>query len=310
MITPTFTLTSAPAAPKHDAKFYTTCAVGGILSCGTTHTAITPLDLVKCRMQTNPGLYKGLFSGIKSVARDGINRNGAYRGWQPTFIGYSLQGLFKFGGYEIFKDVYANLLGQETASKYKNTVYLAASASAEFFADMFLCPMEAVKVRIQTSAIEANYPNKLMPAMRGITGSEGFKGLYKGLTPLWMRQIPYTMVKFATFENIVGLFYKYALTKPRNSYSKATQLSVTFASGYLAGIFCAIVSHPFDSCVSYMNKSVEKVSMGTALKTLGWKGMWTGLNTRILMIGTLTGLQWWIYDTWKTAMGYPSSGGH
>ena len=31
---------------------------------------------------------------------------------------------------------------------------------------------------------------------------------------------------------------------------------------------------------------------------------------RILMIGTLTGLQWWIYDTWKTFCGYPSSGGH
>ena len=29
-------------------------------------------------------------------------------------------------------------------------MYLAASASAEFFADIALCPMESVKVRIQT----------------------------------------------------------------------------------------------------------------------------------------------------------------
>ncbi len=29
---------------------------------------------------------------------------------------------------------------------------------------------------------------------------------------------------------------------------------------------------------------------------LGFKGMWGGLGTRIIMIGTLTGLQWWIYD--------------
>jgi len=27
------------------------------------------------------------------------------------------------------------------------------------------------------------------------------------------------------------------------------------------------------------------------------------------MIGTLTGLQWWIYDTYKTAMGLQASGG-
>jgi len=37
--------------------------------------------------------------------------------------------------------------------------------------------------------------------------------------------------------------------------------------------------------------------------------MTKGLGTRILMIGTLTGLQWWIYDTWKTAMGFQTTGG-
>jgi len=34
-----------------------------------------------------------------------------------------------------------------------------------------------------------------------------------------------------------------------------------------------------------------------------------GLGTRIIMIGTLTGLQWWIYDSFKTAMGMGTTGG-
>ena len=33
---------------------------------------------------------------------------------------------------------------------------------------------------------------------------------------------------------------------------------VTFAAGYIAGVFCAIVSHPADSVVSVINKSPEK----------------------------------------------------
>ena len=300
----------ATDAPKHDAKFYSTCFMGGVLSCGTTHTFITPLDLVKCRRQTNPGMYSSLFDGLKKTAKVAWNREGLYRGWQPTMIGYAMQGFFKFGGYEIFKDIYTNMMGEETAKHWKNTIYLAASASAEFFADIFLCPMEATKVRIQTSPIEANFPTKLGPAVKEITAGEGIKSLWKGVVPLWCRQIPDTMVKFATFENIVGLFYKYCFTKPRESYSKATQLSITFASGYIAGVFCALVSHPFDSCVSKMNNSAEKISMMQAMKLLGWKGCWNGLATRILMIGTLTGLQWWIYDTWKTFCGYQSSGGH
>ena len=39
---------------------------------------------------------------------------------------------------------------QEYSYSYRTSVYLAASASAEFFADIALCPMESVKVRVQT----------------------------------------------------------------------------------------------------------------------------------------------------------------
>ena len=39
---------------------------------------------------------------------------------------------------------------QEKTYLYRTSLYLAASVSAEFFADIALAPMEAVKVRIQT----------------------------------------------------------------------------------------------------------------------------------------------------------------
>jgi solute carrier family 25 (mitochondrial phosphate transporter), member 3 len=42
-------------------------------------------------------------------------------------------------------------VGEETAHKYRTTLYLTASASAEFFADILLCPWEAIKVRMQTT---------------------------------------------------------------------------------------------------------------------------------------------------------------
>ena len=38
------------------------------------------------------------------------------------------------------------MVGEENAKKYKTLVFLAGSASAEFFADIGLCPFEAVKV--------------------------------------------------------------------------------------------------------------------------------------------------------------------
>jgi len=37
----------------HDMTYYKKCMMGGILSCGITHTIVCPLDIVKCRMQVS-----------------------------------------------------------------------------------------------------------------------------------------------------------------------------------------------------------------------------------------------------------------
>ena len=46
------------------------------------------------------------------------------------------------------------------------------------------------------------------------------------------------------------MLYKHVFTRPRETYSKAEKLGITFVSGYTAGVFCAIVSHPADTIVS------------------------------------------------------------
>lgn len=76
--------------------------------------------------------------------------------------------------------------------------------------------------------------------INAVTAKEGFGGLYKGLYPLWGRQIPYTMMKFASFETIVEMIYD-RLPGTKADYGKGAQTAVSFTGGYLAGI---LVSHP------------------------------------------------------------------
>jgi len=283
-------------------KYFALCAFGGVLSCGITHTAVTPLDLVKCRLQVDKEKYKSLGNGFKvTVAENGVR--GLFLGWAPTCFGYSAQGLCKFGFYEVFKKTYADLMGEENAYLYMTGLYLAASASAEFFADIALSPMESVKVRIQTSP-PGTFPTTLREGWPKIWNAEGINGFYKALAPLWGRQIPYTMMKFACFEKTVVALYDYVVPKPRSECSKPEQLVVTFAAGYIAGVFCAIVSHPADTLVSYLNKA-PGAGIGAAVKDLGFAGLWAGLGPRIIMIGTLTALQWFIYDGVKVQLRLP-----
>ncbi|RXN17746.1 phosphate carrier mitochondrial-like protein [Labeo rohita] len=213
-------------------KYYLLCGFGGVLSCGLTHTAVVPLDLIKCRIQVDPVKYKSIFNGFSVTLREDGFR-GLGKGWAPTFIGYSMQGLCKFGFYEVFKSLF-----------------------------------------------------------------------YKGVYPLWLRQIPYTMMKFACFERTVETLYKYVVPKPRSECSKPEQLVVTFVAGYIAGVFCAVVSHPADSVVSVLNKE-RGSSAVEVVKRLGPVGVWKGLFARIIMIGTLTALQWFIYDSVKVYFRLP-----
>jgi len=300
------TISAAAVASSEDSceygsmQFYALCGLGGVLSCGITHTALVPLDLVKCRIQVNPEKYKSIVNGFSvTVKEDGFK--GLGKGWAPTAIGYSMQGLGKFGLYEVFKIMYGNMIGEENAFLYRTWLYLGASASAEFFADIALSPMEAVKVRIQT---QPNFVSTLREGVPLIYKSEGLNGFYKGLVPLWMRQIPYTMMKFACFERTVEALYQYVVPKPRADCTKAEQLVVTFAAGYIAGVFCAIVSHPADTVVSKLNQDKGSTAVGIA-KKLGFMGLWKGLVPRIIMIGTLTALQWFIYDGVKVYLRLP-----
>jgi len=137
----------------------------------------------------------------------------------------------------------------------KTVVYLGASASAEFLADMALCPFEAIKVRMQTTL--PPFANTMREGWGKIVKKEGYGGLYKGLYPLWGRQIPYTMVKFATFETTVNYIYA-TLGKPKESYNPLQQTGVSFLAGYIAGIGCAVISHPADVMVSKLNADRQR----------------------------------------------------
>ncbi|GMG21317.1 unnamed protein product [[Candida] boidinii] len=120
------------------------------------------------------------------------------------------------------------------------------------------------------------------------------------------------MVKFASFEKIVEKIYA-SLPLKKEEYSPVQQIGVSFLGGYIAGIFCAIVSHPADVMVSLVNANrKEGESMGSAVSRMyakiGFNGLWNGLPIRIAMIGTLTGFQWLIYDSFKSYVGLPTTG--
>jgi len=298
-----------------DIDFYAKCSLGGILSCGLTHAAVVTLDVHKCRSQARPDLWpKSLPKGLqKLAAEEGLV--GMRIGWVPTFLGYGAQGMFKFGLNEFFQDVYAGVIGgrENLDSVAKKMVFQGLSAaSAEFFADIALCPFEMTKVKMQVEVPAGEWAGMgVMTAMRKM-GEQKAETRYPfgSLKPLWGRQIPYTVIKFVVFYQTAEFIYAQLATKgpewERENLSKSFCLGVTFGAGYWAGIFCAVSTQPMDNLVSMKgNPANAHRSFGEIAREAGAFKLFTaGLGTRILMVGTLTGLQWWIYGGFKSIMGF------
>jgi len=309
-----------PLVEYGSTKYFTLCAYGGILSCGLTHFAVTPLDVVKCNAQGDPAKFnKGMIGNMRMWGRENGVR-ALFRGWAPTLIGYSFQGMGKFGLYELFKYKFAHVVGEENAIKHRTLLYTAASGSAELFADILLCPWETVKLKVQTIP---GYGRGLVDGGSRLLREEGLRGAFQILPTLWGRQIPYTIIKFVAFERIIEFIYTWTdknWNRPKQSFDKVQQLGWTFVAGYAAGIICGSVSHPADTMATLLSKNpdstqaigarIGKIYKGYNGKAgIGFRGLWKGFGPRVIMIGTLTGLQWFIYDSVKTAWGIPTTGG-
>ncbi|KAI9863378.1 MAG: mitochondrial phosphate carrier protein [Trichoglossum hirsutum] len=292
--------TKAPERPTGLA-LYSRFAFAGAVCCAVTHGALTPVDVVKTRIQLDPKTYNnGMIGGFRKViASEGAGA--LLTGVGPTFAGYFLQGAFKFGGYELFKQQSINILGYETASNNRTAVYLASSAAAEFFADIALCPLEATRIRLVS---EPTFANGLLSGFGKIAKNEGLSGFYSGFGPILFKQVPYTMAKFVVYEKVAEAIYSKV---DKATLSDAAQTGVNLGSGLIAGFAAALVSQPADTMLSKINKTKGAPGESTTsrlikiAKELGIRGSYTGIGARLFLVGLITAGQFSIYGDIKKA---------
>ncbi|CAD5225237.1 unnamed protein product [Bursaphelenchus okinawaensis] len=277
-------------------QYLVVSGLAGTLVCGGSHLLSTPLDVLKCRIQVDKAKFPDLGTAYRvTLQEEGIR--GLARGWSPTLLGYGAQGFAKFGFYESFKKLISDSVGPVHTYNYKLVIFAASAGLAEAVGDVALSPFEAAKVRTQT---RPGAPAQMFKCLPQIARDEGAHGLFKGLPALWMRQIPYTVSKFVCYEYAVDFLHK-LFNKPKAQCSRAEQLQISLLAGISAGVVSAICSHPPDVIVSQLYKNPD-AEFSKVCKQLGWRVLWAGLATRILMIGSIAASQLFVVDTVKLAL--------
>eukprot|EP00416_Gambierdiscus_australes_P032934 CAMPEP_0171091198 /NCGR_PEP_ID=MMETSP0766_2-20121228/32286_1 /TAXON_ID=439317 /ORGANISM="Gambierdiscus australes, Strain CAWD 149" /LENGTH=342 /DNA_ID=CAMNT_0011549267 /DNA_START=6 /DNA_END=1034 /DNA_ORIENTATION=- len=291
----------------YDLMYYLKSALAGGICCGVTHGAVCPVDVVKTRIQLEPERYTGGLVGTfrKVIAEEGMMALST--GLTATAIGYFIQGWFKFGGVEFFKIKAVKAVGDKKAWDNRTAIYLGSAAGAEFIADCFLCPLEACRIRsVSDPGYAATFPGV---AVRLIKEEGVIRGFYSGFGPILFKQIPYTMAKFAVQGRVAESMYQ-QMNKTPDQCSGVLNTGVSLGSGVVAGVAAAIISHPADTLLSKVNKagaggdgSIAQRMMNITKETGVVKLCTQGLGARCVMIGTLTALQFGIFDSVMRTLG-------
>ncbi|KXN88302.1 Mitochondrial phosphate carrier protein [Leucoagaricus sp. SymC.cos] len=287
LVLPNFTI------PDYE-SFFAAGALGAMLS----HAALTPIDVVKTRIQVDPAFKSHtLISGTRHI----VSREGPrtlLTGFGPTAIGYLAQGGAKFAGYEYWKRQFALIAGdQETAVKNRTAIYLGAASVAEFFADILLTPLEATRIRLVS---QKGYASGLVTGFARMAREGGLREMYAGFVPILFKQIPYAIGQFTVNEFCHELVYRNISEEGRSSLTVTSRFGIDLGSGIIAGFAAAVLSHPADTLLSKINKGQgPKRSMSRhfaeILNEAGIRGLFAGLGPRMIMTAGLVSSQFLMY---------------
>jgi len=275
-------------------SYYAGISAAGAAACSVTHSLVVPLDVIKTRMQTDALVANHAHAAAAAVYRDAPGRGllkltAFFNGVRPTGLGYFLQGATKFGGYEFFKQrAYARLReagGDDAVRKWQLPTMLASAATAEMAATVLLAPLEVLKLRVQTNAAAAS--EGALRTLSHILRHEGVGTLYAGLTPIAMRQLPYTATKLVSYEIFAKLTTGVARAiertfMPESSGEVLRPYAIVMA-GLVAGAAAAVVSHPADLLLTRVCGSA------TAMARERVRRVWPHASAQALLFNPNTG---------------------
>ncbi|KAL1507057.1 hypothetical protein AB1Y20_007919 [Prymnesium parvum] len=296
------------------AAAYAGFMASGGCGCALTHLAVVPLDVVKTRIQTRPGVYRGFADALASIREEeGVAM--LFQGAGATGVGYFTYGVCVYPLYELFKRALFSAAGAEMVLGARVPLVLSAGAAATVLTCFAITPFEAVRIRMVECP---SFAPTLPQAIERYVAEGGVLSLYDGLAPLLVRQVLFGMVKFLIFDTCAEAI-KAALPAGA-AESAAVGLAVSLVSGALAGVCASIVSQPADvvlSRVAQGDGSSETVgrlpgrvsqaallrqAANDILRKQGVAGLFRGLPSRCLWSSAIIAGQFFLYDVFKAAL--------
>lgn len=223
-----------------------------ILGSSTSTLLLNPLNVVKIKLQYSLSAHLTTRSlSIASTIATIYHQHG-YRGFYSG-LGMSLlqtmpSTVIYMSSYEQAKARLSSSSTIQSSSSLQTVLPAIAAGIARLLTVSIIAPVELIRT-IRTSG-SSEMP---IAIAQSILRSRGLKGFYAGWSSTVLRDMPYSMIYWLTYERI-----RY-LCSVDNKPSKSSYL----IAGSLAGLVAAVITHPFDVLKTQQQLNIRVPSLSS-----------------------------------------------
>ncbi|UYV68237.1 SLC25A25 [Cordylochernes scorpioides] len=172
--------------------------LAGSIAGAISQTIVYPLEVLKTRMALRKtGQFKGMADMAQHIARhEGLRA--FYRGYLPNLIGIMPYAGIDLAIYETMKNTYTSRHAI-SASDPSITLVLACGTISSACGQLASYPLALVRTRLQASC---NEDTSLLQIFRNIIQKDGFVGLYRGITPNFLKVAPAVSISYVVYEHV------------------------------------------------------------------------------------------------------------
>ena len=181
--------------------------------------------------------FKGTFDAFLKIAQlEGIQS--WWKGLSPALIMAVPMTVIYYTGYDQLKEAFGFKEGKQNLF-----VPALAGGISRFVAVTIVCPVEMFRTKLQSR--QGYSYRELSSVIRNAIQQNGVLSMWRGLTPMLLRDIPFSFSYWMGYE-----FIKLQLT---NSWlGSSFSYLIPFLSGCISGSLAAIITNPLDVLKTHM----------------------------------------------------------
>ncbi|KAK9290009.1 hypothetical protein L1049_008172 [Liquidambar formosana] len=186
-------------------------ALSGVFATVASDAVITPMDMVKQRLQLESSPYKGVGNCVKRVlVEEGIGA--FYASYRTTVVMNAPFTAIHFATYEAAKRGLMEVVSPESVSDENLVVHATAGAVAGALAAAVTTPLDVVKTQLQCQGVcgcDRFSSGSIRDVLRTVVKKHGYAGLMRGWIPRMLFHAPAAAICWSTYEASKSFFHEH-----------------------------------------------------------------------------------------------------